>query len=342
MESSFFIPKQETAFLHLSRPLVFFDLETTGIDPLRDRIVEIYAVKVYEGGRQEEIHHLVNPTVPIPAGASAVHGITDADVADKPTFAELVEVLADFFRGCDLAGYNIKKYDVPMLVEEFGRCKKYPINFNEVKQVDVMGIYHHKEKRDLSAAVKFYLEKDHAEAHSAKADVQATMAILKRQLLLYDDLEADTDFLHNYLDAGKNVDPHWKFVRDEAGRIVFNFGQHKGVEACTQPKYLKWMIDEGEFATTTKMVANKIYRHCLWEREIKKWLAEQKLLEEMEVAAALYATAKAKEGVNPFSVSREREKLTIAYQSEPPVGYTFVNGDALQILIRLLEERLGE
>lgn len=264
MEPSFFIPSREETFMSLSRPLIFFDLETTGINALTDRIVEIYAVKHLPNGSQEELHHLLNPTIPISPGASATHGYTDGMVADKPTFADVVEELVLFFKDADLAGYNIKKYDVPMLLEEFGRCKKYPINYNEVKLVDAMSIFHQKEKRDLSAAVKFYLEADHSEAHSAKADVLATIGILKKQLLVYDDLQPNTSFLHDCIDAGNTVDLHWRwFIRDEKGTIVLNFGKHKGVEACTQPEYLKWMIAEGDFPVSTKMVAKKIYMHCL-------------------------------------------------------------------------------
>jgi len=194
MEQPYYIPQKETTFLHLEKPLIFFDLETTGTHPSTDRIVELCAVKLHPDGTREELYHLINPTIPISPGASAVHGITDEKVANKPTFGDLVNELAALFEGCDLGGYNIKKFDVPLLMEEFHRHKKYPISYSEVKLVDAMGIYHSKEKRDLSAAVKFYCDREHGEAHSAKADVLATIDILKHQLLRYEDLEPNTSF----------------------------------------------------------------------------------------------------------------------------------------------------
>src|SRR5688572_4241575 len=159
MEHSYYIPytsKVEDPFLVLQKPIVFFDLETTGTSTATDRIVEICAIRLHPDGSRKELHHLLNPTIPISAGATAVHGITDEMVAGKPTFGDLLDELYPFFYGADLAGYNIKRFDVPMLMEEFHRYKKYPINVNEVKLVDAMGIYHSKEKRDLSAAVRFY------------------------------------------------------------------------------------------------------------------------------------------------------------------------------------------
>lgn len=288
MEQPFVLPITEESFLKLTRPIVFFDLETTGTTPSTDRIVEIYAIKLHVDGTRTELHHVLNPTIPISPGATAAHGFTDEMVADKPLFKDLANKLADFFQDCDLAGYNIKKYDVPMLMEEFHRCKKYPINFNEVKLIDAMGIYHNKEKRDLASAVRFYCQQEHAEAHSSKADVLATINVLKHQLLKYDDLEPNTSFLHDYLSAGNNVDFAGKFVRDQDGKIVFNFGQHKGKEACTEPEYLKWILDN-DFAVDTKMVAKKIYMHCIWEGQIKGWLALNKISEDYTLASALYA-----------------------------------------------------
>lgn len=336
MNPSFYIPPPEASFLELQRPIIFFDLETTGIDPLKDRIVELYAVKILADGQQQEMHRLVNPTIPISPGATATHGITDEMVADQPTFAQLAQELSAFFEGCDLGGFNIRRYDLPMLLEEFGRCKKYPINYNEVKVVDAMSIYHNKEKRDLSAAVRFYLQREHDGAHSARADVLATIEILKRQLLLYEDLEANTTFLHDLAGAGASVDPHWRFVRNEEERIVFNFGKHKGEEACTQPGFLEWMLKE-EFAVATKMVAKKILMHSRWEKGIREWLQAARLLEHREVAAALYATVTSGEGIYPFSVSRQAGKLTVQYQGPPPSSYTFEHKEAERIMLKVLE-----
>jgi len=342
MEQSFYISRKEETFLNLAKPLIFYDLETTGKSPATDRIVEIFAVKIKVDGSRQELHHLLNPTIPISAGATAVHGITDEMVADKPTLGELVQELFAFFDGCDLAGYNIKGFDVPMLMEEFARHKKYLINFNEVKLVDAMGIYHSKEKRDLSAALKFYCERDHTDAHSAKADVMATIEILKQQLLMYEDLEPNTSFLHDYLSAGGAVDGSRKFKRNDEGEIVFNFGKHFGKPACNEPNYLKWMLEEGDFAVDTKMVAKKIYKHCLWQDEIKTWLVGNKVLQNTALASVLYTAAKFEKDVFPFSVNREGDKLIITYLSEPPSQLALVNEDAKKILLNALDNHLGD
>ena len=339
---TFFIPQTENNFLKLERPIVFFDLETTGKVPLTDRIVEIYAVKLNIDGVQEELHHLINPTIPISAGAIEAHGITDEMVADKPTFKDLGEEIAAFFQGCDLGGYNIKKYDVRMLMEEFHRCKKYPINYNEVKLVDAMGIYHSKEKRDLSAALRFYCQKEHADAHSAKSDVLATIDILKRQLLMYEDLEPNTSFLHDFLNAGDNVDFAGKFIRDEEGRIILNFGMHKGKEACSEPDYLKWMYEKGEFAVDTKMVAKKIYMNCKWEGEINSWLQVNKIHVNLSTLSALYTTLKFGNNIFPFSVDGNEGKVTINYLIEPPVQLRLVHPDAVKLMLSILDRQLRD
>ncbi len=339
MEAPLYLLEKKSSFLDLARPVIFFDLETTGTSVTTDRIVELYAIKLQADSSQQELHHYIHPTVPIPAGATAVHGITDAMVKDKPSFAQLAGELALFFEGCDLAGYNIKRFDVPLLLREFDRCKKYPINYNEVKLVDAMSIYHLKEKRDLSAAVRFYCQREHADAHSARADVQATMDILKKQLLLYNDLEPNTSFLHDYLSAGYNVDLAGRFVRNEEGKIVFSFGQHKGKKACTEPDYLKWIVSNAEFPVDTRMVAKKIYMQCRWEEEIRAWIKLHKLAT-TELLAALYAAAKAGEAVFPFAVDKQHGQLTITYLTEPPSFYSCVNEEAVRILLSVVDELL--
>lgn len=341
MENSYYIPQREDTFLKLEKPIVFFDLETTGTSTTSDRIVEICAIRLNPNGSREELHHLVNPTVPIAPGATAIHGITDEMVADKPSFGDLVEELAAFFEGCDLGGYNIKRFDVPMLMEEFHRLKKYPINFNEVKLVDAMGIYHSKEKRDLSAAVRFYCQKEHEGAHSARADVLATIDILKHQLLKYEELEPNTSFLHDYLSSGSNVDIGGKFIRDDKGVIVFNFGKHEGKPACTEPDYLKWMIG-GDFSIDTKMVANRIYKNCIWEKEIKEWLNKNKIFQNTATASSLYTTVKFDQEIFPFALQTEASKLTVIYLIEPSSSYTLVHQDAVETLLKILEGFLSE
>ncbi len=336
MEHSYYIPQTENKFLQLEKPIVFFDLETTGTNTTKDRIIELCAIKVNTDGSQEELYHLINPTIPISPAATAVHGITDEMVADKPTFGELVEELAVYFHGCDLGGYNIKRFDVPMLMEEFHRYKKYPIHYSEVKLVDVMAIYHRKEKRDLSAAVKFYCDREHEEAHSAKADVLATIDILKRQLLKYDDLEPNTSFLHDYLNSGNTVDISGKFVRNENGDIVFSFGKHQGKLACTERDYLKWMLT-GDFPVDTKQVANRIYKNCIWEEEIKAWLHDNKIVQDVSLASALYTAVKFTKDIHPFAVHKKDNKVTVTYSTEPTASYTLAHQDAVGIILKLLD-----
>lgn len=336
MENSYYIPRKEETFLKLDKPIAFFDLESTGTSTTQDRIVEICAIKVHQDGSQEELYHLINPTIPIAPGATAIHGITDEMVADKPTFGELADELAAFFEGCDLGGYNIKRFDVPMLMEEFYRHGK-TIDFSSIKLVDAMGIYHSKEKRDLSAAVRFYCQKEHEGAHSARADVLATIDILKHQLLKYEDLEPNTSFLHDYLSSGNNVDIAGKFIRDEAGNIIFNFGKHQGKEACTQLDYLQWIIG-GDFAADTKMVARRIYDNCLLEDEIRKWLNDNKARFTDAAVTTLYTAVKFEKDVFPFSLKQVGEKLTVTYLTEPPVSLALESNDARQALLNILDK----
>lgn len=341
MNQDFYLPPVDTPFMELQKPLVFFDLETTGANPKTDRIVELCAIKLLPDGRREELHYLVNPGMPIPPGATAVHNITDDMVKDQPLFEQLAPVLAPFFTACDLGGYNIRRFDVPLLMEEFHRARLYPINFNEVKMVDVMGIYHQKEKRDLSAAVRFYCEREHEGAHSAKADVLATIDILKHQLLRYEDLAPNTSFLHDYLSAGKIVDIGGKFSRDENGEIIFNFGKHIGKPACSEPDYLKWMYKDGDFLVNTKMVAKKIWVSCMYEKEIRHWLEGLKILENAAVASSLYTTLKFGNDVFPFALGQKEGKQMITYLNEPTSSYSFASKDAQQLMIQILEQSLA-
>ncbi|RYY41414.1 MAG: 3'-5' exonuclease [Chitinophagaceae bacterium] len=339
MEQPYFIPQPAEKFLELERPLVFFDLETTGTNVATDRIVELCAIKLHPDGRQEELYQLFNPTIPIPAEATAVHGFTNEMVAKEPTFSDKAGDLADFFCNCDLGGYNIKRFDVPMLMEEFHRQKKYPVAISEVKLVDVMAIFHNKEKRDLAGAVRFYCQRDHEGAHGAKADILATIEVLKYQLLRYDDLQPNTTFLHDFLSGGRQVDVSGKFIRNEAGDIVFNFGKHIGKRAESETDYLKWMF-EGEFPVDTRMVAKRIYMNTVWKEQLRHWLAAQKVVENAALASALYATIKFGEDIFPFSTHKEGEKLTVTYLDEPPATYTFLHKDAQAILLQLLDEQL--
>ncbi|RYZ17882.1 MAG: hypothetical protein EOO16_23570 [Chitinophagaceae bacterium] len=209
---------------------------------------------------------------------------------------------------------------------------------SEAKMVDVMGIYHQREKRDLAAAVRFYCDREHDGAHSAKSDVLATIDVLKQQLLRYDDLKPNASFLHDTIDDG-TVDLSRRFVRDANGDIVFNFGKHKGKLAESEPGYLDWMLG-GEFSADTKIAIKRIQMNIVWKRELTKWLADNKITENTAIASALYATIKFGEDIFPFSTYFEKGRRTINYLNEPPASYTFAHKDAQGLLLQLLDAKL--
>ncbi len=247
--------------LNLKNPLVFFDLETTGINITKDRIVEISLLKVHPNGKEEIKSRLINPEMPIPAQATAIHGITDNDVKDCPTFKQVAKSLADMLEGCDLAGFNSSRFDVPMLSEEFLRAG-VDFDMSKRKFVDVQIIFHKKEQRTLEAAYKFYCDKELQNAHSAEADTIATYEVLKSQLDRYPDLENDVAFLSKeYSSFNNNVDFAGRIIFDEKGVEVFNFGKHKGKPVVqvlrNEPSYYSWMMD-GDFPLNTKQVLTKI------------------------------------------------------------------------------------
>jgi DNA polymerase-3 subunit epsilon len=251
--------------LKLSRPIAFFDLETTGINVATDRIVEISIYKIMPNGDKEIKTKKINPTIPIPIESSAVHGITDADVADAPTFAVVAKDLAKFIEGCDLAGYNSNKFDVPLLAEEFLRAD---VDFDVTKRnlVDVQNIFHKMEQRTLSAAYHFLCKKDLTNAHSAEADTIATYEILEAQLDKYQDLQNDVKFLADFSQRSVNADLIGRIIFDENGVEVFNFGKHKGksVEKVLEiePGYYSWMMN-GDFPLYTKKVLTNIRLRAL-------------------------------------------------------------------------------
>lgn len=214
--------------LNLKNPIVFFDLETTGINIVKDRIVEISFVKVHPNGKEESKTRRINPEMPIPPESTAIHGITDEDVKDCPTFKEIAKSLAAQIEGCDLAGYNSNRFDIPLLAEEFLRAG-VDIDLNKRKFVDVQTIFHKMEQRTLSAAYKFYCDKSLENAHTAEADTMATYEILKAQLDRYpDDLQNDIDFLSKYSSFTNNVDFAGRMIYNEDGKEVINFGKYKG------------------------------------------------------------------------------------------------------------------
>ncbi len=259
--------------LNLTRPIIFFDLETTGVNVVTDRIVEIGTLKVLTDGTTEIKNIRINPTIPIPKEVTAIHGISDEDVKDCPTFISIAKTLNQYMHNCDLAGYNSNKFDIPLLVEEFLRAD---INFDLKgrRLVDVQNIFHKMEQRTLSAAYKFYCSKEHINAHSAEADTIATYEILLSQLDKYKDTEYknhagklskpiqnDIQSLYEFSFNSKNADLVGHIVFNEKGVEVFNFGKHKGkaVEEIftKEGSYYDWMM-KSDFPLSTKNVITAI------------------------------------------------------------------------------------
>ena len=247
--------------LNLKNPMIFFDLETTGTNITSDRIVEICYLKVYPNGNEESKTMRINPEIHIPEASTAIHGITDEDVADCPTFKEAAANIAKDFEGCDIAGFNSNRFDVPVLIEEFLRAG-IDIDLTKRKFVDVQVIYHKLEQRTLSAAYKFYCGKNLEDAHTAEADTRATYEVLKAQLDHYPDiLTNEVDFLADYSTYSKNVDFAGRMVYNEDGVEVFNFGKYKGIPVAqvlqNDMGYYGWIM-KGDFALNTKNVLTKI------------------------------------------------------------------------------------
>lgn len=247
--------------LNLKIPIIFFDLETTGVDVSKDRIVEICYIKIFPNGNEVSRTMRINPGIHIPEAASAVHGITDDDVKDCPLFKEVAKEIAHDFIGSDIAGFNSNRFDLPMLAEEFLRAQ-VDIDLTRHRAIDVQVIYHKLEQRTLSAAYKFYCGADLENAHSALADTRATYEILQAQLERYPDiLQNDMEFLSQYSSFAHNVDFAGRMVYDDAGNEVFNFGKYKGQKVHTvllsDPAYYAWMMN-GDFPLNTKQVLTRI------------------------------------------------------------------------------------
>ncbi|HEX2919913.1 MAG TPA: 3'-5' exonuclease [Bacteroidales bacterium] len=246
--------------LILKKPIAFIDLETTGVNVTTDRIIELSVLKIFPGGKEEWMTTRVNPEMPINPKSIAIHGITDENVAGCPTFREIARNLSAFLEGCDLAGYNAIKFDIPLLAEEFLRAN-IDFSFRKRRYVDVQVIFHKKEQRTLAAAYLFYCKKELIGAHGSKADTAATFEVLKCQLDRYKDLENDIEKLAEYSSFNSNVDFAGRIVLDEKGIEIFNFGKHKGksVEAVfsEEPAYYSWMMN-GEFPLYTKKVLTEI------------------------------------------------------------------------------------
>lgn len=246
--------------LNLANPLVFFDLETTGINISRDRIIEVSILKVSPNGKEESRTWRVNPEMPIPKESTEIHGITDEDVKDCPTFKEIAKTLAALIKGCDLAGYNSNRFDIPMLAEEFLRVG-VDVDLNKRKFVDVQTIFHKMEQRTLSAAYRFYCNKDLENAHTAMADTMATYEVLKAQLDRYPTLKNDVNYLSEFSSFTNNVDFAGRLIYNEKKEEVINFGKYKGrlvTEVLkTDPNFYDWVM-KGDFPLNTKNALTKI------------------------------------------------------------------------------------
>jgi DNA polymerase-3 subunit epsilon len=247
--------------LNLKNPLLFFDIESTGLNVATDRIVELSALKVMPNGDQEIKTRRINPTIPISPEAQSIHGISNEDVANCPTFKEVAKSLATWMSGCDFSGYNATKFDIPMLAEEFLRAG-VSFDFRKRRVVDVQNIFHKLEQRTLSAAYKFYCSKELENAHSAEADTVATFEILEAQLDRYKDiLENDVKFLADFSTKSKSLDYAGRIILDDNDVPIINFGKHKGrpVESVfkSDAGYYSWMMN-GEFTLDTKQVITEL------------------------------------------------------------------------------------
>ena len=246
--------------LKINRPLCFFDLETTGINITKDRIVEIAVLKLYPSEKIEKKVWLVNPEMSIPLEASEIHGITDDKVANSPTFKMVSKTIYNFIKNSDLAGYNSDRFDIPLLMEEFLRAD---IDFEtkNLKTIDVQTIFHKKEPRNLTAALKFYCDKNLENAHSAMGDTQATHDVLMSQIERYADLEPSTSFLSSFSSRRKTADFAGYIIFNKDGEECFSFGKHKGKTVNNvldkEPGYFGWLLN-AEFPLYTKKVLTQI------------------------------------------------------------------------------------
>lgn len=258
--------------LNLRNPLCFFDLETTGTNITHDRIIEIAVIKLTPNGEAVKKSNLLNPTIPIPPESAAIHGITDADVSNKPTFKDVAKEYARFLEGADLAGFNILKFDIPILVEEFLRAG-VEFDYSRKKIIDAQRIYHLMEKRTLAAAYKFYLGKELAYSHTAEGDTEASMEVLLAQVERYEN-QPVTDGLGKKIGEIKNnmetlaqlstsdlVDLAGRMIRNKQGEEFFNFGKHKNKKVLDvlhdEPSYYDWMMN-GDFPMDTKRKLTEI------------------------------------------------------------------------------------
>lgn len=276
--------------LQLKNNLCVFDIESTGLDVSSDRIVELSILKITPNGEKEELTLRINPTIKISQESIDIHGITEEDVKDCPTFKEAADQIATFIGEADLAGYNSNKFDIPLLAEEFLRIE-HPFDMSKRKFIDVQNIFHKMEQRTLVAAYKFYCNKDLENAHSAFADVTATFEVLEAQLEKYNELENDVDFLATFSENNKFkiVDFAGRLAKNKKDEIIYNFGKHKGKTVAQiykdEPGYAAWMLN-GNFPLYTKSILKKeidrLKQNYLEQKAIKKEQAEKKMENKLE------------------------------------------------------------
>ena len=246
--------------LKLTKPICFFDLETTGVNISKDRIVEISILKVHPDGKEDTYTKRINPTIPIPPEVTAVHGISNEDVADAPTFKEVAKDIHNLIKDSDLGGFNSNRFDIPLLAEELLRAE-VDFDIKNRRSIDVQTIFHKMEQRTLSAAYKFYCDKSLEDAHSAEADTKATYEVLKAQLARYDELENNTKFLAEFSSRKKFADFAGFLVYNKEGEECFSFGKHKGKRVVDilneEPGYFGWLLN-ADFPLYTKKVLTAI------------------------------------------------------------------------------------
>ena len=255
--------------LKLTKPLCFFDLETTGTDVSKDRIIEIAIIKVNIDGSRESLEIRLNPGIPIPPESTLIHGITDEMVANEPIFKDKARNIYNFLKGCDLAGFNSDRFDIPLLVEELLRAD-LDFNFKNTKTIDVQNIFHKMESRTLSAALKFYCDKELTDAHTAIADANATLDVLLAQLDRYSELEPNVDFLNHFSTRKKTADFAGFLIYNKDDQICFGFGKHKGKKVNEilkeEPGYFGWILN-ADFPRYTKKILTEIKLNSMNTKE---------------------------------------------------------------------------
>jgi DNA polymerase-3 subunit epsilon len=251
--------------LQLARPIAFFDLETTGVNLSTDRIIEVAIIKILPDGTRQVKRKLLNPGIPIPPETTAIHGITDEMVKDVPSFKQCGNELKQFIENCDMGGYNSNRFDIPILMEEFLRAGM-EVDLSACRMVDVQHIFYKMEPRTLTAAYKYYCDKELVDAHSAEADVNATIDVFMSQIERYPQMGNSLDSILAVIGEDKVVDYARRFIFDEKGVEVFNFGKHKGRPVVdvlkAEPQYYDWMI-RGDFPLHTKQKLTEILNRTL-------------------------------------------------------------------------------